>query len=186
VLISDISEGSHADTCKGIVEAIDGSLTVDIYAGSFQAGVQYALDNGYAVVSRSTTGLTDYDETAGALLLESGGIAIHAHGSNTYEELTNYANGQSIVGVRDSDGSYGTGVTFTIDEPLINGVHQESWSTPQIAGYIAKYAVEYPALSYTEILDVIIANSSNGGELDNITGYGTPDWTAVETALALL
>ena len=154
--------------------------------GSFQGGVQYALDNNYAIVNRSTKGLTDYDETAGADMIDAGGIAVHAHASNTYAEYSNYANGQSIIGVRDSDGSYGSGVTFTIDEPLVSGVHEESWSTPQITGYMTKYGIAFPALSYTIILNTIIANASNGGVRNLITGYGTPDWSATETALALL
>ncbi len=181
MLVSDPSDTTHDDTCGSIIESVDENLTVGYHYGSFQAGVQYALDNGYAVVSRSTTGLADYDNTAGQEILDSGGIAVHAHGSNTYEEINDYSSVQSIVSVRDADGSYGTGIEFTL-----TNYTTESWTTAYMAGKIASYGRQYPALTYTQIRQVIRDNSSNGGVWTAITGYGTPDWTAIETALALM
>ena len=179
MLVSDPSDTTHDDTCGAIIEGVDENLTVGYHYGSFQAGVQYALDNGYAVVSRSTTGLADYDNTAEQEILDSGGIAVHAHGSNTYEEINDYSSVQSIVSVRDADGSYGDGIEFTL-----TNYTTESWTTAYMAGKIASYGRQYPALTYTQIRQVIRDNSSNGGTWAEITGYGTPDWSAVETALA--
>lgn len=177
---------SHAEQVKTIIESIATTATVDIYYGTLYSAVQYALDNGYALVNRSSTGLSDSLVPIGDELLNAGGLLIHAHGSNNYEELNNYSSVQSIVAVRDSDGSYGDGVEFTTDEPLISGVHQESWSTPNITGHIAQFGLDHPTLTYTQIRQAIRDTASNGGIHDSITGYGTPDWDAAELAMVAL
>ena len=174
---------THANACKTIIENLNATATVTTYIGSFQAGVQYALDNGYAIVSRSTTGLDDNDVTAGDDMVTALGMAIHAHHSNTpaTEESDVYSSVQSIISVRDLDGSYGTGIEFTLTEYT-----NESYTTAYMAGKMAEYGIGYPALSYTVIRGAIRDNASNGGTWEAITGYGTPDWDATETALALL
>jgi hypothetical protein len=179
---SVFASDAHNAKCKSIVEGIDDRLQVDVVEMSFQAGVQYALDNGYAIISRSTTGLDDSDNPAGQEMLDNGGIAVHAHGSNGYyEEDNTYTDERAIVAVRDVDGSWGTGSEFTLTEYTV-----ESYVTPHMAGKMAKYALDNPTLSYTQIRLQLRADSSNGGVVDPITGYGTPDWDATETALALL
>lgn len=179
MLVSDPSDTTHDDACGAIIESVDENLTVGYHYGSLQAGIQYALDNGYAVVSRSTTGLDDYDNTAGQELLDSGGICVHAHGSNSYVVDNTYTEIASIISVRAPNTSYGDAVEFT----LTNRTAQ-SWATAEMAGRIASYGRRYPALTYTQIRQVIRDNSSNGGEWQEITGYGMPDWDAIETALA--
>jgi len=177
---STLASDGHNATCKSIVEGIDDRLQVDVIESTFQYGVQYALDNGYAIISRSTTGLDDSDNPAGQKMLDNGGIAVHAHGSNGYyEEDNTYSVVDSIVAVRDVDGSYGTGSEFTLTEYTV-----ESYVTPYMAGKMAKYALDNPSLSYTQIRLQLRADASNGGEVDPVTGYGTPDWDATETALS--
>ena len=179
---STLASDAHNAKCKSIIEGIDARLTVDVIESTFQYGVQYALDNGYAIISRSTTGLDDSDNPAGQEMLDNGGIAVHAHGSNGYyEEDNTYSVVDTIVAVRDVDGSYGTGSEFTLTEYVY-----ESYVTPYMAGKIAKYGLDYPSLTYTQIRQVLRDTASNGGVWTEITGYGTPDWDATETALALL
>ncbi len=163
-----------------IIENLNPTAEVKMIIGSFQGGVQYALDNDYAIVSRSTTGLDDVpDVTSGDDMLDNDGICVHAHGSNSYVVDNTYSSVQSIISVRDLDGSYGTGIEFTLTEYT-----NESYTTAYMAGKMAQYGIGYPALSYTVIRGAIRDNASNGGTWEAITGYGTPDWDATETALS--
>jgi len=146
-----------------------------------QNSVDFAIENGYAIVSRSTTGLTDDDVYDGDRILATGGILVHAHGSNTYEEINLYSSVQSIISVRGVNTSYGLGSEFTLTE-----YPQESYCTAYMSGKMAEYGISYPALSYATIRETIRANASNGGTWTAITGYGTPDWDATETALSNL
>ena len=179
MLVSDPSDTTHDDTCGAIIAGVDERIEVFYHYGSFQDGVQYALDNGYAVVSRSTTGLADNDEPAGLELLESGGIAVHAHGANSYIELNDRTIQGSIISARTTNTSYGVASEFTITETTA-----QSWATALVAGYVASYAIDHPTLSFTQIRQALRETASNGGEWQEITGYGTPDWAAAETALA--
>jgi len=177
---STFASDAHNANCKNIIEGIDARLQVDVIESSFQYGIQYAIDNGYAIVSRSTTGLEDSDQDEGQLMIDSGGIAVHAHGSNGYyEELNLVTSVGAIVSVRDVDGSYGLGSEFTLTEYTY-----ESYVTPYMAGKLAKYGLDYPSLTYTQIRQAIRDNASNGGEWQEITGYGTPDWDATEALLS--
>ena len=156
--------------------SIKASINIDEY---MQNSVDFAIENGYAIVSRNTTGLTDNDVPDGDRILATGGILVHAHGSNTYEEINTYSSVQSIISVRGVNTSYGLGSEFTLTE-----YPHESYCTAYMAGKMAEYGISYPALSYTTIRQAIRDNASNGGTWEAITGYGTPDWDATETALS--
>lgn len=157
----------------------EATVTIHI-ADDVKYSVQYALDNGYSIINRSTSGLDDTDVPYGNRMLNYGGIIVHAHGSNTppMEELNDYSSVQSIISVRDADGSYGDGIEFTL-----TNYTTESWTTAYMAGKIASYGRQYPALTYTQIRQAVRDTASNGGVWQEITGYGTPDWDAAAALL---
>lgn len=202
-MVSDVTPDDlgHETVCKNIILGVNDELTVDIFHSpnlnddvvpTAQQTIRHALENGYAVVSRSTTGLSDADQDEGQDMLDNGGIVVHAHGSNGYyEEIDLVTSVDAIVSVRDVDGSYGLGSEFTLTEAVCQqktsysaNYKTESYTTALMAGVIADYGYRYPALTYTQIRQVIRDNSSNGGVWQEITGYGTPDWDAIETALS--
>ena len=181
-MVSDPSDTEHDDAMFDIIRGLNPTATVDTHFGSLQVAVQYALDNGYAIVSRSTTGLDDSDNPAGQDMIDNGGIIVHAHGSNGYyEQDETYTDEATIVAIRDVDGSWGGGSEFTLTEYT-----SESECTAYAAGKFLNYGIAHPTLSYTQIRLQLRADSSNGGVVDPITGYGTPDWDATEIALSAI
>ena len=164
-----------------IIETLNPTATVNIHYGSFQAAVQYALDNDYAIVNRSSTGLADNDNTAGLDMLDNDGICVHSNGVNSYVENTDITSLDAIITARWTSGAYGVSSEFTMVE-----YDNNSYNVAYLTGKMAEYGIAHPALSYTTIRQAIRDNASNGGTWEAITGYGTPDWDATETALALL
>ncbi len=153
-------------------------MSVDILINSFSASVDYAIAHGYGVVCRATTGLTDARITNDGDKAEANDIiCVHAHGSNSNIELAEPTSVGSIWVVRDSDGSYGNGVEFTIP-----GTTTESGATAIMAGYVAKFMNTY-VVTIAALRTLFRNTASNGGTWQKENGYGTVDFTAVENSL---
>ena len=163
VLVSDVST-SHANWCAGIIEAVDERLIAEtIIAGNFDDdvsmvdSVKYALENGFAIVSRSTTGIhgNDYDE--GQALIDNGGIGIHSNGLNTNTETADVPTPCPLVIARFTNGDYNNVSEFTFTNQSSN-----SASTAYLAGWFGKFGLDHPTLTYTQIRETMRATASNG------------------------
>ena len=167
---------------KSIIEGINGSLTVGVHiADSVDLSIPYAIANGYATVSRSTTGLEDSGYPQAWNMLSEWGIVVHSMGENSPTENTGATTLDAISTARFDGGSYGAASEFTLTE-----YGTDSSNTAYLAGKYADYATRFPLLSFSVIRQQLRANASNGGTWTAITGYGTPDWDATETALSNL
>ena len=172
------SDQGHENSMKAIIEGIYPGATVITRIESFSNSVNYAYKNGYGIISRPTTGLSDSRIANGGDTAESWGvIPVHSHGSNSHVELEDPSYIGSIWAIRDNDGSYGDGVEFTIPD-----VVNESIAAATMAGYVSKFMDSY--IVTVEDLRTIFRNTaSNGGVFDKSNGYGTVDFNAVENEL---
>jgi len=149
VLVSDTEE-SHGNTCKGKIEAECPTATVTLRLESLSSSIDWAIDNGYDIISRSTTGLSDSRNENEGDMAWAGTIGIvHAHGSNSHTELTDPSRLDVICAVAAGDGngecgtSYGNGLEFFDDEETT-----ESYATARVAGKIAQLMTENPTWSF--------------------------------------
>lgn len=177
VICSGVDQ-SHEESMKAIIEAIYPSAQVTIRIEDISASVIYAKENGYGVICRATTGLSDSRiATSGDEAEKWNIIVIHAHGSNDYIELSDPSYVGSIWAVRNATGSYGAGVEFTIPD-----VANESDATSTMAGYVSKFMDSY-VTTVANLRTLFRDTASNGGVHQNANGYGTVDWIAVESEL---
>ena len=191
--VADNDEFAHESICNAIIKGVNANLETEYSNRGFIDDVKYCLENGFAVMSRSTTGLSTWNNSYGTQMIDNDRIIVHAHGSNNFEELAFVRSVGSIVSVRDVDGSYGA-VEFTITQACAEAKSTwreqpydcESWVTPIVAGALADYGVRYPTLTYTQIRQAMRDTASGGGVWQEVTGYGTPDWDACELALQAL
>lgn len=169
---------SHEEGMQAIIETIYPSATVTIRIESFLNSIIWAKQNGYGIICRATTGLSDYRIAQFASYAEGFDIIpVHAHGSNSNIELTDPSYIDGIWSVRNSTGSWGAGVEFTIPT-----VVNESNATSTMAGYVSKFMDTYsPAVA--ELRTLFRDLASNSGIHFDADGYGTVDWVAVEAAL---
>ena len=187
VLVSDVLQ-SHADWCAGIIEAVDSRLTTETILAdnldddvSSVDSVRYALENGFAIVSRSTSGISDGDYDEGQSLLDNGRIGVHSNGLNTNTETADIGTPCPMAVARFTSGDYNNVTEFTFTNQTSN-----SASTAYLAGWFGKFGLDHPTLSYSQIRQAMRDTASNGGVWQEVTGYGTPDWDACELALQAL
>lgn len=176
-------ESGHALWCESIILGINPELETDIvYGYTVTDDVIHAYNNGMALVSRSTTGMSDLTDALADEYVNSGCAYVRAHYSNNlyqYTEATTEVG--SIISVRDVDGSWGPGSEFTLTEYT-----SESGCTAYMAGKVADYGYRYQEAPYEDIRNILRATASNDGTLCDTTGYGTPDWQATEDSLMKL
>lgn len=167
ILISDVNE-SHANACKSRIEEECPTAIVTTRLESLSASVTYAIANGYEIISRSTTGLSDstnenegdtawaggeFSEFSDEFSDEFGELIkvgiVHAHGSNSHIRLSQPSGLDIIcaVGAGDGDGnnrnSYGPGLEFFNDEETT-----ESYATARIAGIIGQLMIDHPTWNF--------------------------------------
>jgi len=174
VTSSDGGESGQEAIIKAIYPSADvtfnGSMT-------FSQSVTYAKENGIGIVCRPTTGLSDSRIASDGDEAEAWGIIpIHAHGSNSYVELTDPSYVGSIWAMRHLTGSYGDGVEFTVD------VANESNATGTMAGWVCKFMDSY-VVTIANLRTLFRENASNGGVFNKTNGYGTVDFNAVQSKL---
>ena len=177
VICSGVDQ-SHEESMKAIIEAIYPSAQITIRIEDISASVTYAKENGYGVICRATTGLSNSRITTSGDKAEKWNIiVVHAHGSNDYIELTDPSYVGSIWAVRNATSSYGAGVEFTIPD-----VDNQSNATSTMAGYVSKFMDSY-VTTVANLRTLFRDTASNGGVHQNANGYGTVDWIAVESEL---
>jgi hypothetical protein len=143
VLISDTDQ-THANTCSTYVQAHCPTADITIRLEALSSSVDYAIANGYDIISRSSTGLRDYYQTSyGSPCYDEGIGIVMAHGSNSRVELGETSHIGYIIAVGAgtegvSTASYGHGLEF-----YVNGYTHESWTTAIIAGMIAQLITDH-------------------------------------------
>src|SRR3990172_3868827 len=172
VLVSDvIGNMSHALSMKDNILAECPSLKYDdppeedttlfIHLGAIDQAVDFAIANGINIISRSTTGLSDYrNQTAGdRAWLNSIGI-VHAHASNSHS-YSGQPSGLDVicsVGAGDLTGSscsYGSGLEFFTQHG------NESASTSHAAGIIAQLMIDHPGWNFHAARQALRQAASN-------------------------
>jgi len=199
VLISDAEE-SHGNTCESKILEECPTATTEVRIESLASSVVYALANGFHIISRSTTGLSDSrneneGDTAydGAELTDGGfssgfsfgfdsagtwrvGI-VHAHGSNSHVLDTDPSQLDVICAVGAGDGagnnncSYGPGLELFNDDETC-----ESYATARIAGIIAQLMTDHPTWTFQDCRMVLRQTASfyaTGWIADG--GFGSSD-----------
>ena len=149
ILISDVDQG-HGDACKAKALAECPTATVTVRLESLAASITWAINQGNIdIISRSTTGLSDYRDSNDGQNAEAAGIGIvHAHGSNSHIRLINPSKLGYICAVGAISGevngaSYGPGLEFfNADETT------QSYSTARTAGIIGQFMIDHPAWTF--------------------------------------
>lgn len=198
ILISDINQ-SHANTCSEHIASECPTCDISILIGSLASAVEYAKANGYDIISRSTTGLSNarnenegdaaWAEEEYPCVYGSGkyGIAqygvesyskriiiIHAHGSNSNIELDSTTRLDTIVACGGGSGginttSYGDGFEF-----FYNGESTQSYATAKIAGIFGQIKIEHPDWEWYHVRQALRQTASQwstGWEKRNGFGY---------------
>ena len=209
VLISDAEE-SHGNTCESKILEECPTATTEVRIESLASSVVYALANGFHIISRSTTGLSDSrneneGDTAydGAELTDGGfssgfsfgfdsagtwrvGI-VHVHGSNSHVLDTDPSQLDVISSVSAGDGSgncdasYGAGLEYFDDDETT-----QSNATARVAGVIAQILVNNPTWNFHDARQAIRQTASfyaTGWVADG--GYGAIDKDAAKAVTSL-
>ena len=172
VLVSDvIGNMSHALAMKDNILAECPSLKYDdppeedttlfIQLGTIDQAVDFAVANNINIISRSTTGLSDYrNQSAGdRAWLANIGI-VHAHASNSHLPYDQPSGLDVIcaVGAGDATGStcsYGPGLEF------FTAHGNESNSTSHLAGIIAQLMIDHPTWNFHDARQALRQTASN-------------------------
>ncbi len=200
ILVSDVNQ-THADANKAKVEAECPTATVTTRIETLAASVIFAIANGYAIISRSTTGLSDSrNENEGDTAWTGGEVnsafssafssafgggsiqvgIVHSLGSNSHVRDTDPSRLDIISAISAGDGSgncdasYGPGLEFFHDDEST-----QSYSTARIAGIIGQLIVDHPSWSFHDARQALRQTASNyaSGWLED-GGYGYVDKTA--------
>ena len=141
MVVSDVDQG-HGDTCKAKILLECPTADVSVRLESLAASIAWGASNGVDIISRSTTGLSDYRNENEGQDAEDVGIGIvHAHGSNSHIRLTNPSRLDLISAVGAHSGgvngaSYGPGLEYYNPDETT-----ESYSTARTAGIIGQLMI---------------------------------------------
>lgn len=141
VLISDINL-SHANLCRNKVLLECPTAEVIIRIENLYYSIAWAKDNNIQIISRSTTGMSDYRNEHEGTDADNAGIGVvHAHGSNDHKLLTqpSYIGIIAVIGGGNETSnlaSYGQGL-----EIWHKLEHYQSYSTARTAGMIAQLMI---------------------------------------------
>lgn len=181
ILILDIST-SHGNTCKNFAQNQCPTAEVEMMLGDLSEGIQYAIDNGFSIISRSTTGLCDYvDEIYGGLAYANGIGICMAHSDNVHSRYTEPSKLGYIcaVGAGTPEGtfrSYGPGMEF-----YSSISNYESYATPSVAGLIGQLMINNPTWTFQDARQAIRQTASlfGTGWIEH-EGFGDVDYTAAK------
>lgn len=138
----------------------------------------------YSIIMRSYTGVylhkSSWNKAA-----ENGILAVHAHGSNSFAELTTppwFFSAMTVSGgITNVTRSYGNGLEV-FDATSANST-EESWATPVVAGKAAQIMSNYSNYTIWDVRQHLrqissFYNGTNGsGNWTKEQGYGRPDLT---------
>jgi len=207
ILVSDV-ETAHGNACKAIIEAECPTATVIMRLESLTASVVYAIPNGYDIISRSTTGLSDSrNENEGDTAWTGGQIdsafssafssafgggsiqvgIVHALGSNSHVRDLDPSRLDIISAISGGDGagncasSYGLGLEYFYDNETA-----QSYATARISGIIGQIMINHPNWNFHDARQALRQTASNyaSGWIED-GGYGYVD-KADATALSSL
>lgn len=178
VIVSD-TQLSHGNTMKSLIQSWVPDATIDVRVESIESSLNYAIINGYHIINRSTSGLSDSRiETVGDVAYSSSIQVVHALGSNSYFFSTNPTKIGSIIVARTVNTSYGNGVEFTTTES------NQSNSTAIICGMISKIVHEI-SCSFDEARQRLRESCNNWNSGWNyLTGYGIPNFNQAYSSSA--
>ena len=213
IIVSDTDQ-SHAENCRDIIQAECPTAEIHLIVDEHESvanSVQYALNNGYSIVSRSTSGLTDaMNELTGdtgwaGTEYENGAFdssfgkefdisrtkrvgIVHSFGdTNEHTEHSEPSRLDIICAVSSGDGNgncdgeYGNGLEFFSDEDT-----STSWATARVAGVIAQIMVNHPSWNFHDARQALRQTASfydTGWVADG--GYGAIDKTAAKAVSSL-
>ncbi len=179
VLVSGYG-GSHDENVKSAFEigysSHNGSIfpgTIEIYSYSISTSFQYAEDNNFEMVLRSTTGLSTAIEHANnypsvKLVMPSGSNSFVQTYDGDIETCP-----VIVCGAGTSDNVTGYKIDFYSVDPIYNN-NYSSFSTGYIAGQIA-FIANNLNISIENARQIARDNGSQGGVFDTYNGYGKID-----------
>lgn len=169
VLVSDTNTG-HGNSMRSIILNWCPEATVDVLIDDYYDSVDYAVANGYELMSRSTTGLDDNRLSKGETAYINNVYVVHAHGSNDYELNNIPSRIGTVVSARYASGSYGQGVEFTVTES------NSSNATSMIAGMLCKLRHDH-SISFDEARQRLRESSTTWESgWTSVNGYHNPNF----------